>query len=60
MRRADFPCYLQEIKALGVTGYETHVLDGHVVYHAENKFTTQLSNLAFFFSQSPIYFPSIL
>ncbi len=38
---ADFPQYIQDIKALGVTGYEAHVLDGHVVYHGANNFTTQ-------------------
>jgi uncharacterized protein YbcV (DUF1398 family) len=30
---ADFPAYIQEIKALGVTHYETYVVDGHIDYH---------------------------
>jgi uncharacterized protein YbcV (DUF1398 family) len=31
---ADFPSYIQEIKALGVTSYETYVKDGHTDYKA--------------------------
>lgn len=30
---ADFPAYIQEIKALGVTHYQTHVRNGHTDYH---------------------------
>ena len=30
---ADFPAYIQEIKALGVTHYEAYVSDGHIDYH---------------------------
>jgi uncharacterized protein YbcV (DUF1398 family) len=30
---ADFPSYIKEIKALGVTHYETYVTDGHTDYH---------------------------
>ena len=30
---ADFPSYIQEIKALGVTHYEAYVTDGHIDYH---------------------------
>ena len=30
---ADFPAYIQAIKALGVTHYETYVVDGHIDYH---------------------------
>ena len=33
---ADFPAYIQEIKAMGVTGYETYVADGHTDYHGLN------------------------
>ncbi len=29
---ADFPAYIQEIKALGITLYETYVMDGHSNY----------------------------
>ncbi len=29
---ADFPQYIQDLKALGVTGYETYVADGHTDY----------------------------
>lgn len=29
---ADFPAYAREIRALGVTHYDTYVSDGHVVY----------------------------
>ncbi len=39
---ADFPAYVQEIKALGVTHYEAYVSDGHLVFHGENDHTTQV------------------
>uniref|UniRef100_UPI00404784A0 DUF1398 domain-containing protein n=1 Tax=Roseivirga sp. TaxID=1964215 RepID=UPI00404784A0 len=34
---ADFPAYIQEIKALGVTHYEAYVADGHIDYHGANE-----------------------
>ncbi|WP_114789787.1 DUF1398 family protein [Niabella yanshanensis] len=37
---ADFPAYIQEIKALGVTGYEAFVSDGHITYFGANGFQT--------------------
>lgn len=37
---ADFPAYIQEIKNLGVTYYETFVSDGHTDYFGENDFKT--------------------
>lgn len=36
---ADFPAYIQEIKALGVTHYEAYVTDGHIDYHGANDYT---------------------
>lgn len=33
---ADFPKYIQEIKKLGVTLYETYVADGHTDYYDSN------------------------
>jgi len=36
---ADFPTYIKEIKSLGVTHYETHVTDGHTVYHQGDNYT---------------------
>ena len=36
---ADFPAYIKEIKALGVTHYEAYVADGHIDYHGANRFT---------------------
>jgi uncharacterized protein YbcV (DUF1398 family) len=39
---ADFPAYIQEIKALGVTHYETYVTDGHVDYHGANDYTAEV------------------
>lgn len=33
---ADFPSYIKEIKAMGVTHYETYVSDGHIDYHGAN------------------------
>lgn len=37
----DFPAYIQEIKALGVTRYESHVVDGHTDYHGADDYTAQ-------------------
>lgn len=38
---ADFPAYIREIKALGVTHYEAFVTDGHITYYGdENQATT--------------------
>lgn len=36
---ADFPAYIQAIKALGVTHYEAYVVDGHTDYHGANAYT---------------------
>jgi uncharacterized protein YbcV (DUF1398 family) len=35
---ADFPAYIKEIKALGVTHYEAYVTDGHIDYHGANDY----------------------
>jgi uncharacterized protein YbcV (DUF1398 family) len=35
---ADFPKYIQDIKELGVKGFETWVVDGHTEYFGENNF----------------------
>jgi uncharacterized protein YbcV (DUF1398 family) len=37
---ADFPSYIQDIKKLGVTSYETFVTDGHTDYYGANGFKT--------------------
>jgi len=37
---ADFPKYIQEIKTLGVTRFETWTLDSHTNYYGENGFQT--------------------
>ena len=37
---ADFPAYIQEIKELGVTYYETFVADGHTDYYGKNGYKT--------------------
>ncbi|NGM60911.1 DUF1398 domain-containing protein [Sphingobacterium sp. SGG-5] len=39
---ADFPSYIQEIKALGVTHYEAYVTDGHIDYHGVNAYTANV------------------
>jgi len=39
---ADFPSYIQEIKALGVTHYEAYVSDGHIDYHGVNDYTAKV------------------
>ncbi len=36
---ADFPAYIQEIKAMGVTHYEAFVEDGHIDYHGSDNYT---------------------
>lgn len=36
---ADFPAYINEIKALGVTHYEAYVSDGHIDYHGQGNET---------------------
>lgn len=35
---ADFPRYIQEIKALGVTAFDTWVKDSHTEYFGENHY----------------------
>lgn len=37
---ADFPKYIKEIKALGVTAFETWVHDSHTDYSGENNYHT--------------------
>lgn len=37
---ADFAAYIKEIKALGVTGYETFVADGHTDFFGSNAYKT--------------------
>ncbi len=38
---ADFPKYIQEIKKMGVTSFETWVKDSHTNYFGANNFSTQ-------------------
>ena len=35
---ADFPEYIQEIKQLGVTAYETWVFDNHTEYFGKDNY----------------------
>jgi len=35
---ADFPKYVQELKALGLQKYEIYVTDGHATYYGDNDF----------------------
>jgi len=37
---ADFPAYIQDLKKLGVTHYETFVSDGHTDYYGANDYKT--------------------
>ncbi|TAH02090.1 MAG: DUF1398 domain-containing protein [Sphingobacteriales bacterium] len=37
---ADFPLFIQDIKKLGVTRYQSFVADGHVDYSGKNDFKT--------------------
>lgn len=39
---ADFPVYIREIKALGVTHYECYVSDGHTDYHGADNYTAKV------------------
>lgn len=39
---ADFPAYIQEIKEMGVTHYESYVIDGHINYHGANDHTAHV------------------
>ncbi|WP_343604089.1 DUF1398 family protein [Fluviicola sp.] len=39
---ADFPAYVKEIKAMGVTYYEAYVTDGHIDYHGANGHRTKV------------------
>ena len=39
---ADFPAYIREIKAMGVTQYESYVSDGHIDYHGANGHTAKV------------------
>jgi uncharacterized protein YbcV (DUF1398 family) len=39
---ADFPAYIKEIKAMGVTHYETFVNDGHINYYGANNYTAKV------------------
>jgi uncharacterized protein YbcV (DUF1398 family) len=39
---ADFPAYIQAIKALGVTHYEAFVQDGHTDYFGGNDYGVQV------------------
>jgi uncharacterized protein YbcV (DUF1398 family) len=39
---ADFPVYIREIKAMGVTHYESYVTDGHIDYHGANNHTANV------------------
>ena len=39
---ADFPAYIKEIKALGVTHYEAFVNDGHIDYHGTANHTAKV------------------
>jgi uncharacterized protein YbcV (DUF1398 family) len=39
---ADFPAYVREIRAMGVTRYEAYVSDGHIDYHGVNKHTVTM------------------
>ena len=40
---ADFPSYIQDIKKLGVTYYETFVADGHTDFFGGTDFKTSLT-----------------
>jgi len=37
---ADFPAYIQALKTLGVSSYETFVADGHTLYYEADSYET--------------------
>lgn len=39
---ADFPAYIREIKAMGVSHYEAYVTDGHIDYHGRGNDTAEV------------------
>ena len=39
---ADFPGYIREIKAYGVTHYEAYVCDGHIDYHGADNYMAKV------------------
>lgn len=39
---ADFPAYIKELKALGVTHYETYVSDGHTDYYGDEAYLAKV------------------
>jgi uncharacterized protein YbcV (DUF1398 family) len=39
---ADFPAYIQDIKKLGITFYETFVTDGHTDFYGANDIKTTI------------------
>ena len=39
---ADFPAYIEQIRTLGVTHYETYVVDGHIDYHGGEDYTAKV------------------
>lgn len=42
---ADFPKYIQEIKILGVTEFETWVKDSHTEYYGQNGYKTSSNSM---------------
>lgn len=42
---ADFPQYIQDIKYLGVTAFETWVIDSHTEYFGEDGYRTKSSTM---------------
>ncbi len=44
---ADFPKYIQDIIALGVTSFETFVFDNHTDYYGKDNYFTQRYSFTF-------------
>lgn len=42
---ADFPKYIQEIKNLGVIGFETFVVDSHTEYYGKDNYKTHSESM---------------
>ena len=60
---ADFPAYIQAIKALGVTNYEAYVGDGHIHYFGKEHsadVTAKYEPLSIASESNPLQFKSDL
>lgn len=41
----DFPAYIQEIRQMGVTAFQTWVSDSHTIYYGKNQYQTSSQSM---------------